>query len=416
MHAWGVSPLRPLGNPPNPWASTDVEYLDGQAPLAELQVYEDRTRGILAHNDSPDVGFSWSVNPYRGCFHACAYCYARPSHEYLSFGAGTDFERKIVVKPEAAALLREAFDAPRWRLPNTLQNLNMITTNFLTLPVVMSTLAPETKHPGDAGSFEQCSEMMGTIASAVALINETEAMHESNLRENADWLCHVVEDSRPMNVSVGGQLPASLQGKVDPARLLRFKNRETILIGSYVVNARALLGVLAKEYEHTADFLRELAPDQAPTKDAVKKVIEERNDELRHVKRVRDKVYAHTAFADPRREDHLGVELTSLLMFTGEDYGIDKNGVTLGISHVYLSGKVAAHFYSGVAPIFPEVSVASLAKDLAEHLPKWHTMFERLLETIATVPPATVCAAKPNVRGIHVYRGAAAVRWNSRSV
>ncbi len=53
--------------------------------------------------------------PYRGCFHACAYCYARPSHEYLSFGAGTDFERRIVVKPGAPALLREAFEKPSWR-------------------------------------------------------------------------------------------------------------------------------------------------------------------------------------------------------------------------------------------------------------------------------------------------------------
>lgn len=107
--------LQPLANPPNPWASTDVEYLEGERPYAELEVYEDATRGILAHNDSPDVGFEWSVNPYRGCFHACAYCYARPSHEYLSFGAGSDFERKIVVKKRAPELLREAFDAPKWR-------------------------------------------------------------------------------------------------------------------------------------------------------------------------------------------------------------------------------------------------------------------------------------------------------------
>ena len=109
------APLQPLRNPPNPWATTSVEYLDGQAPLAGLEVYEDDTRGILAHNDSPDVGFDWSVNPYRGCFHACAYCYARPGHEYLSFGAGTDFDRKIVVKKRAAELLREAFDAPKWK-------------------------------------------------------------------------------------------------------------------------------------------------------------------------------------------------------------------------------------------------------------------------------------------------------------
>ena len=104
----------PITNPPNPWATTDVEYLDGDAPHAALHVYEDRTRVVLAKNDSPDVGFRWSVNPYRGCFHGCAYCYARPTHEYLSFGAGTDFERRIVVKPDAPELLREAFEKSSW--------------------------------------------------------------------------------------------------------------------------------------------------------------------------------------------------------------------------------------------------------------------------------------------------------------
>jgi len=69
----------------------------------------------LARNDSPDVGFTFSVNPYRGCMHACAYCYARPTHEYLSFGAGTDFDTKIAVKPNAASLLRQAFDRPSWK-------------------------------------------------------------------------------------------------------------------------------------------------------------------------------------------------------------------------------------------------------------------------------------------------------------
>jgi DNA repair photolyase len=105
---------RLLSNPPNPWLSTEVEYLD-EIPPAELEVYEDHTREILSHNDSPDVGFSWSVNPYRGCFHSCSYCYARPSHEYLGFGAGTDFDRKITVKPEAPRLLREAFERPGWQ-------------------------------------------------------------------------------------------------------------------------------------------------------------------------------------------------------------------------------------------------------------------------------------------------------------
>ncbi len=258
---------RPVANPPNPWHSSEIEYLEEEPKGTELQVYEDHSKSILAHNDSPDVGFSWSVNPYRGCQHACAYCldgdtpilmadgwlrrlrdvrvgdeiygtagdgasrryvrttvlahwqvieaayrmmladgtsivaganhrfltrrgwryvteqgdrpwlggddvlvgvgrsdtasldslpaialpslrvvsieplggertlydittgtgdfiangvvshncYARPSHEYLGLGAGTDFDTKIVVKPHAAALLRDAFEKPKWR-------------------------------------------------------------------------------------------------------------------------------------------------------------------------------------------------------------------------------------------------------------------------------------------------------------
>jgi DNA repair photolyase len=107
-------PIAQVKNPPNPYASTSLAYF-GDAPRAELEVYEDRTQEIIAKNDSPDLWFTYSVNPYRGCQHACAYCYARPSHEYLSFGAGTDFDRKIVVKPQAASLLRRAFERPAWK-------------------------------------------------------------------------------------------------------------------------------------------------------------------------------------------------------------------------------------------------------------------------------------------------------------
>src|SRR3954469_10853820 len=106
--------MQPIANPPNPWLSTEVEYLE-DPPDARLEVYEDHTREIIASNDSPDLGFSFSVNPYRGCFHGCAYCYARPSHEYLGLGAGTDFDRKITVKPRAPELLREAFEKPGWK-------------------------------------------------------------------------------------------------------------------------------------------------------------------------------------------------------------------------------------------------------------------------------------------------------------
>src|SRR5678816_1814667 len=103
----------PRANPLSPWESTHVEYL-GEPPASPLEIYEDDTRGILAKNTSPDIGFTYSVNAYRGCYHGCAYCYARPSHEYLSFGAGTDFERRLVIKPRAPELLREAFAKRNW--------------------------------------------------------------------------------------------------------------------------------------------------------------------------------------------------------------------------------------------------------------------------------------------------------------
>lgn len=105
---------RPVSNPPNPWLSTSVEYL-GPPPDARLEVYEERARTVLSKNSSPDVPFRWSLNPYRGCQHACAYCYARPSHQYLSWGAGTDFDKKIVVKTNAPELLRAELGRRSWK-------------------------------------------------------------------------------------------------------------------------------------------------------------------------------------------------------------------------------------------------------------------------------------------------------------
>jgi len=104
---------RPIDNPPNPWSSTHVEWLE-EAPSAALTIYEEEARTVLSHNDSPDLPFRWSLNPYRGCLHACAYCYARPSHQYLGFGAGTDFDRKIVVKKNAPEALRRELERRSW--------------------------------------------------------------------------------------------------------------------------------------------------------------------------------------------------------------------------------------------------------------------------------------------------------------
>ena len=78
------------------------------------QFFVDSSKSILAENNSPDVGFRFSLNPYRGCEHGCSYCYARPTHEYLGFSAGLDFETHIVVKENAADLLRDTFRKKSW--------------------------------------------------------------------------------------------------------------------------------------------------------------------------------------------------------------------------------------------------------------------------------------------------------------
>jgi DNA repair photolyase len=104
---------RPVENPINPWLSAHVEWL-GPPPEVELEVYEIEARSILSKNTSPDIAFTYSLNPYQGCYHGCIYCYARPTHQYLQLGAGTDFERKLFVKTNAPELLREAFARRSW--------------------------------------------------------------------------------------------------------------------------------------------------------------------------------------------------------------------------------------------------------------------------------------------------------------
>ena len=107
--------MRYVENPPNPWLAHTVEWI-GEPPEARLEVFEEtETRSIITHNKSPDVGFDYSINCYRGCAHACTYCFSRPTHEYLGYGAGTDFERKIVVKVRAPELLRAELMRKSWR-------------------------------------------------------------------------------------------------------------------------------------------------------------------------------------------------------------------------------------------------------------------------------------------------------------
>ena len=107
--------MRYVDNPPNPWLTHSVEWI-GEPPAAKIEVFEEtETRTIISTNDSPDVAFDHSVNCYRGCPHGCTYCFSRPTHEYLGYGAGTDFERKIIAKVRAPELLRKELMKRSWQ-------------------------------------------------------------------------------------------------------------------------------------------------------------------------------------------------------------------------------------------------------------------------------------------------------------
>ncbi len=115
QHARGAS-----GNPANRFEAMHVELdpidpTEEERPKIATQFFRDDTKTIISRNNSPDVGFERSVNPYRGCEHGCAYCFARPTHEYLGFSAGLDFETRIMVKENAPELLETELSSPKWQ-------------------------------------------------------------------------------------------------------------------------------------------------------------------------------------------------------------------------------------------------------------------------------------------------------------
>jgi DNA repair photolyase len=93
----------------------DPNSEEEERPRRDTQFFRDGTQTIIARNNSPDVGFETSINPYRGCEHGCIYCFARPTHEYLGLSAGLDFESKIMVKTDAPKLLEEELSSPKWK-------------------------------------------------------------------------------------------------------------------------------------------------------------------------------------------------------------------------------------------------------------------------------------------------------------
>ncbi len=119
--------MKQVNNPPNPYLKYSAEYL-GEPPTAKLEIYEElTTKKIITKAFSSDFGHRYTVNCYRGCIHACTYCFTRQYHEFLGYGAGTDFETKIVVKPNAPALLRA-------ELKKTRENIKHLDFSFATDP------------------------------------------------------------------------------------------------------------------------------------------------------------------------------------------------------------------------------------------------------------------------------------------
>jgi DNA repair photolyase len=128
--AWAL-PHRFSSTLPEPfddgWGTLQRDAADGAA-VVPTQVTDEQVRSILSSNDSPDIGFDLSINPYRGCEHGCIYCYARPTHSYLNLSPGIDFETRIVAKANAAERLREAFARPGYQ-PKML-NLGSVTDAY----------------------------------------------------------------------------------------------------------------------------------------------------------------------------------------------------------------------------------------------------------------------------------------------
>ena len=116
------NPIRGRGASDNPANRFEDKYLDyeldessGQKPSQDTKLIRDDSKEILSKNDSPDLPFTYGLNPYRGCEHGCIYCYARPTHEFLGFSAGLDFESRIMVKYDAAEKLRSRFASTSWK-------------------------------------------------------------------------------------------------------------------------------------------------------------------------------------------------------------------------------------------------------------------------------------------------------------
>jgi DNA repair photolyase len=161
----GGVPIRGRGTSSNPAGRFDTLHYgrdpafshEGPEPAPRTRFLKDSSRSIISYNESPDLGYEASVNPYRGCEHGCSYCYARPYHEYLGFSAGLDFETRILVKEKAPELLRRELAAPAW------------TPRVVSLSGVTDPYQPVERH---LGLTRRCLEVLAEFRNPVQIVTK----------------------------------------------------------------------------------------------------------------------------------------------------------------------------------------------------------------------------------------------------
>lgn len=186
-------------NPANRFLPIAVERDDwtlASDPAPDTVLLRDTSRSVLASNDSPDVGFEYSINPYRGCEHGCTYCYARPTHEYLGFSTGLDFETRILVKQEAPELLRRELVRPSWR------------PQPIAISGVTDAWQPVERH---LGVTRRCLEVLAEFRNPVVVVTKSYLV-----TRDADLLGDLAElGAAKVNLSVT-TLDAELARKMEP--------------------------------------------------------------------------------------------------------------------------------------------------------------------------------------------------------
>ena len=189
-------------NPPNRFdqisfePDEDWEDPDDPHPYRKTHYYRDHSRTVIARNESPDVGFDASVNPFRGCANGCIYCFARPTHEYLGLSAGLDFETKIFVKEDAPELLRAELAKPRW------------TPQVIAMSGVTDCYQPVERK---LGITRRCIEVLAEFRNPVAIVTKNHLVTRDAdlLGEMASW------NGAAVNVSVTS-LNEKLQRVMEP--------------------------------------------------------------------------------------------------------------------------------------------------------------------------------------------------------